>query len=85
MNVETAAQKYGDRAERYCLLEAGHSAQNVLLQATALGLGAVPVGAFSDEEVADLLHLPTRLRPVYLIPVGQVPIHHQPSRDCGKV
>lgn len=64
------ASKYGGRAERYCLLEAGHVAQNVLLQATALGLASVPVGAFDDREAAQVLDLPPHLRPVYLLPVG---------------
>ncbi len=36
--VSRTAAKYGDRAERYVFLEAGHAAQNLLLQATALGL-----------------------------------------------
>lgn len=70
MDVARTANRYGSRAERYCLLEAGHVAQNVLLQATALGLAAVPVGAFDDHKVATLLHLSAKLRPVYLLPVG---------------
>jgi len=51
-------------------LEAGHAAQNLLLQATALGLGAVPVGAFSDEGVRRALGAPKDHRPLYIIPVG---------------
>lgn len=43
--VERTARKYGGRAERYCFIEAGHVAQNILLQATALHLAGVPVGA----------------------------------------
>jgi len=61
---------YGDRAERYTYLEAGHSAQNVLLAATALGLGAVPIGAFDQEAVAAALGLPDAEVPIYAIPVG---------------
>ncbi|HUY92845.1 MAG TPA: SagB/ThcOx family dehydrogenase [Pirellulales bacterium] len=64
------APKYGIRAERYCLLEAGHVAENVLLQATALALAAVPVGAFNDGELANLLQLPEEVYPVYVLPVG---------------
>lgn len=41
------AVKYGDRAERYVHLKAGHAAQNVLL-VCVLGLGAVPIGPFDD-------------------------------------
>jgi SagB-type dehydrogenase family enzyme len=65
------APKYGpDRAWRYVNLEAGHAAQNLLLQAVVLGLGAVPIGAFDDDAVQDLLELPGDQRPLYLIPVG---------------
>ncbi len=64
------AVKYGGRAGRYVDLEAGHAAENLLLQAVALGLGAVPVGAFDDRGVARALRLPTGESPRYLIPVG---------------
>jgi SagB-type dehydrogenase family enzyme len=62
--------KYGSRAERYVKLEAGHAAQNLLLQAVALDLGAVPVGAFGDLEVRRVLDLPDGEEPLYLIAVG---------------
>lgn len=65
------AKKYGaERGARYALLEAGHAAQNVLLESVALGLGAVPIGAFHDREVAEVLKLRRGREPVYLIPVG---------------
>ena len=65
------AQKYGDhRGSRYVHLEAGHAAQNLLLQATALGLGAVPIGAFDDQEVQQALGLVEDHQPLYLLPVG---------------
>jgi SagB-type dehydrogenase family enzyme len=67
---ERTEAKYGDRAERYVQMEAGHAAQNLLLQAVALDLGAVSIGAFYDEQVADALGLPADHRPLYLIPVG---------------
>lgn len=62
--------RYGERAERYVQLEAGHVAQNVLLEAVALGLGGVPIGAFSDEDVGRVLALPSGEVPLYLLPVG---------------
>jgi SagB-type dehydrogenase family enzyme len=68
--VDRAAAKYGARAERYVQLEAGHAAQNLLLQAVALGLGGVPVGAFHDDAVRAALRLPRSEQPLYLIPVG---------------
>jgi len=68
--VERTARKYGRRAERYCFLEAGHAAQNILLQATALHLGGVSIGAFDDEKAAALLKLPRGHRVLYLLPIG---------------
>ena len=62
--------KYGQRGRRYVHIEAGHIAQNIHLQAVALGLGSVPIGAFSDEEVRHLLSLPPEHEPLYIIPVG---------------
>lgn len=47
--------KYGERAYRFALLEAGHAMQNICLVATVLGLGACPVGGFVDDNLNDLL------------------------------
>ena len=73
---ERTARKYGDRAWRYVVLEAGHAAQNVLLQATALGLCAVPIGAFDDEEVRASLGAPSKDQFLVLIPVGYPLVEH---------
>jgi SagB-type dehydrogenase family enzyme len=62
--------KYGERAARYVHLEAGHAAENLLLQAVALGLGGVPVGAFHDHQVQRILGLADDHEPLYLVPVG---------------
>ena len=66
--IERTAIKYGGRAGRYVLIEVGHAGQNVVLQATALGLGAVTIGAFSDDRVRDLIG--ADFEPFYIIPVG---------------
>ena len=63
--------KYGGRGVRYAHMEAGHAAQNVLLMATSLNLGAVPVGAFDDARLARVLKLEEDEQPLYLIPVGR--------------
>ena len=63
--------KYGDRGVRYVHLETGHAAQNLCLQATAMGLGVVTVGAFSDEQVVEVLNLPEDEKPLYILPVGR--------------
>jgi SagB-type dehydrogenase family enzyme len=64
-------RKYGTRARRYVHMEVGHAAQNLLLEATALGLGAVPIGAFDDAGVRRALELPASHEPLCLIPVGR--------------
>ncbi|MBU0509196.1 protein-L-isoaspartate(D-aspartate) O-methyltransferase [bacterium] len=67
--VERTARRYGTRAQRYVTLEAGHVAQNVLLQAEALGLGAVPIGAFHDETLQELVQ--TKADALYLLCIGR--------------
>jgi SagB-type dehydrogenase family enzyme len=67
---ERTAVKYGARAPRYVQIEVGHAAQNLFLQATALGLGTVVVGAFRDEQVARVLALPPPTKPIALMPLG---------------
>ncbi len=63
--------KYGTRARRYIEIEAGHAAQNVHLQAVALGLGSVDVGAFDDAAVKRVLGLPAAEDPLLLLPLGR--------------
>ena len=64
--------KYGHRGIRYVHIEVGHAAQNVLLQAQALGLGAAVVGAFNDDVAKEILNLPDDQRALYLIPIGKL-------------
>jgi SagB-type dehydrogenase family enzyme len=64
------ARKYGARSERYVHIEVGHAAQNVYLQAQALGLGTVIVGAFDDDAVRGVLELAKQEAPLALLPVG---------------
>ena len=63
-------KKYAGRAERYVHLEAGHAAQNLLLQATALGLAGTPIGAFDDAEIRRALGCVSAHAPLYVIPIG---------------
>jgi len=62
--------RYGERASRYVCIEVGHAAQNIHLQAAALGLGSAPIGAFDDDQVHAVLKLPDEQWPLYIIPVG---------------
>jgi nitroreductase len=52
-------------------MEVGVAAQNVALQAVALGLGSLYVGAFRDDTVHELLELPEDHAPLALLPVGR--------------
>lgn len=63
-------ESYGERGIRYVHLEAGHAAQNLLLEAAALGLGAVPMGAFDDARLREVLDLDRDHDVLYVIPVG---------------
>ncbi len=53
-------------------MEVGCVAQNVYLQATALDLGTVFVGAFSDTGVKAVLDLPEAEQPFAIMPVGKI-------------
>ena len=64
-------RKYGERGIRYTYMEAGHAAQNVYLQAEALGLGTVVVGAFIDDKVKDVIGMKEEETPLYILPVGK--------------
>jgi SagB-type dehydrogenase family enzyme len=67
---ERTTSKYGERGVRYVWQETGHAAQNMYLQAVALGLGNVVVGGFHDNEVQRILQLSDFEKPAYVIPVG---------------
>jgi len=68
-----AEVRYGSRGrERYVCMDLGHSAQNVYLQAEALGLGTCAIGAFRDADVVRVLQLPAEEEPLYMMPVGHI-------------
>jgi len=67
---ERTTRRYGERGYRYVHMEAGHAGQNIYLQAAALGLGTVAVGAFDDEAVARIVGAQRGETPLYIFPVG---------------
>ena len=69
---ERTTVKYGDRGIRYVHIEVGHTAQNICLQATALNLGVVTVGAFHDDKIVHILNLSQDEKPVYIISIGKI-------------
>ena len=68
---ERTTDKYGERGIRYVHMESGHVGQNICLQAIALKLGVVTIGAFQDEQVQKVLGIPSNEKPLYVIPVGR--------------
>jgi nitroreductase len=61
---------YGQRGKLYAEQDATAAVENILLAVTALGLGAVWVGAFDEELVSEILELPRHVRPIAMIPIG---------------
>ena len=68
---ERTLRRYGSRGERYVHMEVGHAGQNIYLQATALDLATVAVGAFDDEQVSEVLRLDKQYKPLYIMPIGK--------------
>jgi SagB-type dehydrogenase family enzyme len=68
---ERTTVKYSERGIRYVYMEAGHAAQNVYLQAEALDLGTVTIGAFYDNDVKDFVGIQEQESPLYIMPVGR--------------
>ena len=63
-------ERYGGRGERYVWMEVGHAAENIFLQAEAMSLGSVAIGAYDDESVAKVIKLPNNEEPCLLVAVG---------------
>lgn len=68
---ERTTSWYGKRGIRYVHFEVGHVGQNIHLQAEALGLGTVMIGAFHDEKVAEILGVSDNEKVLYIAPVGR--------------
>ncbi len=68
-------KRYGEaqraRSMNMAHLEAGHTAQNLLLEAVALNLGGVPMAGFDDAAVQQALSLPRERAPIYMVAVGR--------------
>ncbi|MFI1154628.1 thiopeptide-type bacteriocin biosynthesis protein [Streptomyces sp. NPDC020817] len=65
-------RRYGLRALRLGLLEAGHLAQTLQLTAGAFGLATIPLGGLQDDLAHELLGLDDLDEPIqYLLPLGR--------------
>lgn len=70
-DVKRTTDVYGDRGYLYVHIEVGCAAENLMLEAVALGWGSVPIGAYEDDEVKKLLGLPPAWDPYLIIPIGR--------------
>lgn len=86
---EESASRYGERGESlYVLQDTAALTLQLLVAAHMMGYGACWTGAFAEEIVADILNIPKNMRPVALVPVGQVqgkPPIKWPRRDLGEI
>lgn len=69
-NFRNLTERFKDNSRTYMYMEAGHIAQNILLQAVSLDLGAVPVGGFDKNQLRKACSLRKTLDPLYIICVG---------------
>lgn len=67
--AQRTRKEYGDAATKYVLLETGCAAQNLHLQAEALGLGSVAIGYCERDPIRALLK--TEAEPLYFVSVGR--------------
>ncbi len=68
---ERTTKRYGSRGIRYVHMEAGHAGQNIYLQATAIGLATVAIGAFIDEDVRRIIGASEKEHPLYIMPLAK--------------
>jgi SagB-type dehydrogenase family enzyme len=83
-SVRKVAAKYGSKATTFMLLEAGCVAENIQLQAVALGLVSVPVGAFDIKNVNKVCQLPGELESLLIVCVGSPLIQPAGSPPVGE-
>jgi SagB-type dehydrogenase family enzyme len=69
-SVTKLMPRYQNQSRKYMLLEAGHVAQNILLQAVGLDLAGVPIGGFNVSGVNNLCQMSRDMEPLYIICVG---------------
>jgi nitroreductase len=70
-NPDCSAEQYQERGSGlYCIQDAAIACSFAMLAAKALGLDTVWVGAFDENEVGKVIHVPGKLRPVSMLPIG---------------
>ncbi|ERT07555.1 hypothetical protein M595_2424 [Lyngbya aestuarii BL J] len=70
-DLKKAVAKYGDRAYRYLHMDAGHLGQRFNLAAIYLRLGVSGIGGFFDDQVNEVLGIPTDEAVIYITTLGR--------------
>lgn len=70
-DLNTAVEKYGDRVYRYLHLDAGHLGQKLNLAAIRLNLGVSGIGGFFDDQVNEVLGIPSDEAVLYITTLGR--------------
>jgi len=82
---EEKIAKYGERGKNlYGICDVSASIQNLMLVATAKGLGTCWVGGFDENKVKEILNLPNHLRPIVILPVGYPDEDPNPPKRVSK-
>lgn len=71
-NYQKMIDKYKDEklSTRFVDMEAGHVGQNIYLEAQARNLATVALGSFKDDQVHQILKIPSNENTLYIFPVG---------------
>lgn len=71
--ITGSARELAAKNTKYMLIKTGNIAQNIRLQAAALGLGSSTTGDFNVKQVSHICRLAPELEPIYTIGVGYPP------------
>ncbi|MGB7581745.1 MAG: DJ-1/PfpI family protein [Sedimentisphaerales bacterium] len=84
-SIRKAANKYGNKAQRFVLLEAGYVAENIQLQAASMGLTSLSVGSFEPRNITRICELPAgEIEPLLIVCVGY-PFVQQKTQEQAAV
>jgi protease I len=81
-SVRKVAVKYGSKAQNLIRLEAGYVAQNIQLQAVAMGLASVPIGDFEPRNAARVCELTNEFEPLLIICAGYPFVRQNPQEEA---
>ena len=78
-------ERFGQRVgNNFVTQDTAAATTNMLLAAADMGLGGCWIGHFNDDKCRSLLNIPSRLRPVALVPIGH-PAEQPPQRPRNPV